>query len=407
MRSSIETILSPIFVNLGMNDKRMNDFICKLFEAILVRRGRFNFTNLARFGDFHECTLRRRFGRELNWLNLNQGLIAACPGHADRPWIAAMDCSFIRKSGHRTAGLDTFWSGSDKKAQKGLEASVLSLIDVVGKKAWALDVSQTPAGLSSKSTGDKYSRIDFYAEQLEDCLPEVPQYVQYVAADSLYANYKIIQAVKKHGKHLITQLRSDANLRYLEALPVAGKRGPEPKWGEKVYFTQLDRWQHLGRDFRYKHLDLYTQVLYSPHFNCLLKVVLVKNTRSGEYRLIASTDIHQDARQIVAFYQSRFQIEFLIRDAKQFTGLEQAQCRNMDSLDFHFNASFTTVNLMQVMLKEIKPSLLSKNSLIRWAYNKKIIDRVIHKLDPKTEFASFGTLDKNLYHYGLLHEEVS
>jgi hypothetical protein len=43
----------------------------------------------------------------------------------------------------------------------------------------------------------------------------------------------------------------------------------------------------------------------------------------------------------VKYYQNRFQIAFLYRDANQFTGLEQCQARDENKLYFHFN---TTLN---------------------------------------------------------------
>jgi hypothetical protein len=385
-----------------MTNKRMNGFLFKLFEAIIVRRGRFNFTNVSRYGDFHECTLRRRFGRAIDWLKLNLAMLDRFLLRCGKPIIGSMDCSFIRKSGTKTYGLDKFWSGAAKKALNGLELSIVSLIDVVGKEAWALDTTQTPAGLSTKESTGNYSRMDFYVEQLCDCLPHLPG-VKHFAGDSAYANVKVIRALRVHGKHLVTQLRCDANLRYTRPLPNPGRPGPKPRWGEKAVFTELGRWRFLGRDFKYPHLDLYTCTLYSPHFNCLLKVVLVKNRTTCDYRLLASTDIHQDARQVVAYYQSRFQIEFLIRDAKQFAGLEEAQTRDCERLDFHFNASLTTVNLMQLLLKKIKPSLHSKNSIVRWAYNQKLIDQVIHELGMEPELVNSNHRIRSLYHYGLIH----
>jgi len=44
-------------------------------------------------------------------------------------------------------------------------------------------------------------------------------------------------------------------------------------------------------------------------------------------------------------YSQRWGIEFLFRDAKQFTGLCNAQTRDAQRLDFHFNASLTALNL--------------------------------------------------------------
>jgi IS4 transposase len=50
----------------------------------------------------------------------------------------------------------------------------------------------------------------------------------------------------------------------------------------------------------------------------------------------------------VSYYRSRFQIEFLYRDAKQHCGLTDCQARSKNKLDFHFNAALTTVNLAKM-----------------------------------------------------------
>ena len=62
-------------------------------------------------------------------------------------------------------------------------------------------------------------------------------------------------------------------------------------------------------------------------------------------KLYFSTDLKQTGEKIVRYYQSRFQIEFLYRDAKQFTGLSSCQARSKNKLDFHFNAALTAINL--------------------------------------------------------------
>ena len=68
--------------------------------------------------------------------------------------------------------------------------------------------------------------------------------------------------------------------------------------------------------------------------------------------------------RIVCYYRSRFQIEFLCRDAKQFTGLTSCQARSKNKLDFHFNAALTAVNLakhdwLMTKGKEYKPFSMS------------------------------------------------
>jgi IS4 transposase len=53
-------------------------------------------------------------------------------------------------------------------------------------------------------------------------------------------------------------------------------------------------------------------------------------------------------KEIVRFYRSRFQIEFLYRDAKQHFGLTSSQARSENKLNFHFNAALTAVNLSKI-----------------------------------------------------------
>ena len=66
--------------------------------------------------------------------------------------------------------------------------------------------------------------------------------------------------------------------------------------------------------------------------------------------LLFSTDIHLPPEQIVKYYQARFQIEFIFRDPKQFTGLSDCQARHLPRLDFHFNASIIALNLAKYEL---------------------------------------------------------
>ena len=63
------------------------------------------------------------------------------------------------------------------------------------------------------------------------------------------------------------------------------------------------------------------------------------------HKLYFSTDTSIDAIDIVNDFRCRFQIEFLYRDGKQHTGLNDGQARSANKLAFHFNASLTAINL--------------------------------------------------------------
>jgi hypothetical protein len=63
------------------------------------------------------------------------------------------------------------------------------------------------------------------------------------------------------------------------------------------------------------------------------------------YKIYASTNIDLTALLIKQYYQVRFQQEFLIRDAKQFTGLQDCQARSTNKIEYHAKAALTAINV--------------------------------------------------------------
>jgi hypothetical protein len=385
---SIKEILDTIFEKTGMKNKWQKKFLFELFELVFAIQGRANFHNMSRYSDLNESTFRRNFSKFFDWIGFNLAIMFLSGLSFCNPVIAAIDCSYIPKAGKVTYGLDRFWSGVAGRAKQGLELSVLSLIDVLSGTAWTLDATQTPPDLSSREgNGQEYTRVDFYLEQILDLLPFL-RAVTYIVADGFYAKAKVFDAICLHGKHLITKLRPDANLRYLfNGVQRTGKKGAKKKYSGKVCWKKLDlsKWIHIGTDVKYDYLQIYTQVLNSPHFKRNLKVVLLWNTKSNQYILLASTDLSLSPRLIVTYYQLRFKIEFLFRDAKQFTGLTHCQARDEDKLDFHFNMSLAAINLAQLYTR-INKQVYSMNSIVRKAYNTRFAKILFSQLSSEAEF---------------------
>lgn len=106
-------------------------------------------------------------------------------------------------------------------------------------------------------------------------------------------------------------------------------------------------------------------------------------------KIYFSTNIQMDGADVLIYYKTRFQIEFLYRDAKQFLGLEQCQSRKEKRLDFHFNASLTTVSLAKAVhhlsqpIEKRKP--FSMASIKTQYFNELLLDRFI---------SAFGILPK-------------
>jgi hypothetical protein len=93
-----------------------------------------------------------------------------------------------------------------------------------------------------------------------------------------------------------------------------------------------------------------------------------------------------DARLITKYYQLRFQIEFIFRDAKQFMGLNDCQARDENKLDYHFNASLTAVNIARKAIQQDEIYNKSMNNFMRYQYNQKFAETIYYKLSQNDEF---------------------
>jgi len=98
-------------------------------------------------------------------------------------------------------------------------------------------------------------------------------------------------------------------------------------------------------------------------------------------------------------------IEFLFRDAKQFTGLTDSQARSQAKLNFHFNASLTAVTLSKLEARQHNgeaASGFSMASFKRRAFNQHLIERISrylaqgHSLEKSSpeyeELCNYGTI---------------
>ena len=139
--------------------------------------------------------------------------------------------------------------------------------------------------------------------------------------------------------------RVDANLRYLYT-GEQKKLGAPRKYDGKVDCHDLSRLNFV-KDIK-PGVSLYTLVVWSCCLNCPISLACISEAQANgkiKIALLFSTDVHLPPEQIVEYYQARFQIEFIFRDAKQFTGLSDCQARHLPRLDFHFNASLIALNL--------------------------------------------------------------
>jgi len=356
----MEHLINNILGKMTGVAKPQKKFLVILFLTILLMRGKVNFRNMSRYSDLNEKTYSRQFRKPFDFADFNKQLIEeTVPSHHEK--IAVMDCSFITKSGKETYGLGFFYDSSHDQAAKGLEVSNLAVIDVTDNTGYSLSGWQTPpqeeievlvAGQRpAQSDGrqeEKITRVDFYAQHLRRDIVFLPNDVKYLVVDGYYAKIKFVDVVDEVGLDMVGKLRHDANLRYLYAGPQK-KFGARRKYDGKVKFDDRSRLEYIGEVD--KDIHLYTAVVNSVGFKRNIRLVYVLNLRNKKkpgYALLFSTDSQLDAGTIYRYYKARFQIEFIFRDAKQFAGLSDCQARRQESLDFHFNASLTALNLAKV-----------------------------------------------------------
>ena len=354
----MESFINNLLDKMSSVAKPQKKFLATLFVTILLMRGKVNFRNLSRYSDLAEKTYARQFCHSFDFADFNERLIAEIvpPQHEK---IGAMDCSYIAKSGRKTYGLGFFYDSSHDQPAKGLEISNLAVIDVTDNTGYTLSSWQTPPQeqieqlVAARSTAGKpdeeaISRVDFYAEHLRRDAAHLPDEVAYLAVDGYYPKLKFVKTVRELDLHLVSKLRHDANLRYL--YQGAQKQfGARRKYAGKVKFDNLSRFEYVGEVDQDIHL--YTLVVNSVNLKCNIRLVYVLNLRNKNkpgYALLFSTDTELAAENIYRYYKARFQIEFIFRDAKQFTGLGHCQARGQDRLDFHFNASLAALNLAKV-----------------------------------------------------------
>lgn len=394
-------IVQSLLTKVGGFRKPQLQALTTLFATILIACGKVNFTNLSRYSGLSERTYRRAFKQRVDFAALNAAVIKAAIAE-NHALIAVMDCSFIAKSGKQTFGIDRFYNGSHSRVERGLEVSLVAVVDVKTEVGYALLAEQT----FDQASFPELTRLDYYLEHLEIARPHLPPQIQYLAVDGAYAKEPFITGVLALRLQVISKLRRDANLRFVfEGVQKA--RGARRKYDGKVDLTNLERFIWVSQV--QPGVELYTQVVWHVSLKRQIRLAYLKDTRKpgkSSYVVLFSTDLTQSAEQIYRFYKLRFQIEFIFRDAKQFTGLSDCQARSVKKLDFHFNASFTALNLAKLDVHRQQsgntPFVFSMASVKRRALNDHLLDTFISKLGLSPNAIKSHPNYQNLRSYGVI-----
>lgn len=392
--------ISQILEGLKHIHKPQLKFLSVLFQTILVCPGKINFSTLGRNSLLNERTFRRQFQKEFDFVELNQAIIkqSEC-----RIKAFAMDASFIGKSGKETFGIDKFWNGCASRAEKGLEASIISLICGKQNASFALTVDQTEPNLAEKEAEGKQTRIDFYAAQVEKVAPQIIAFTRVGLFDGYYAKEKFVQRMSKLGLTVISRLRGDANLKYLY-LGQQKPKGRHRKYEGKVDFNDLSRLEETTVKVEEKEIKLFSGVVWSVSLKRKIKLVVVQY--ASKTVNLFSTDLEMSGSEIFFSYRSRFTIEFLIRDAKQSGGMNDCQARDNKAIEFHWNSALTSVNIARAMSQneqvasDKKP--FSMKSIKQQFFNEKLLKLFISKLGLEQSFIKYEEILAELRNYATI-----
>jgi hypothetical protein len=224
--------------------------------------------------------------------------------------------------------------------------------------------------------------VSHYLKALYDFRDQLLQLSNIIVADAFFSKATFVQGIDTLGFELVSRFRDDVRLRYLYTGPKTGKRGRTKKFDgdidltnlkEKVFTTESYDWDGV-------EVTIHSAVVCAVSLKRNVKVVIVDfddpDKKTQTRKVFFSTDCSMSAKDVIDIYRSRFQIEFLFRDAKQFTGLCHCQSRNIEAMDFAFNLSLSAINVARAFGKQNKLNLSIADSKLLF-HNALLIERFL------------------------------
>jgi hypothetical protein len=328
-------------------------FIAHTLWLFACIKGRINFLQLERFGKFCEQYFRIGFQKEFNFMAFNTALLKE---HLSPVLAIAMDPSYISKAGKFTAGVGKFWSGCDAKAKWGLELCGFAVVDILAHTAYHLKAFQSPSTEELKKQGSNL--LAHYGDLVVKHAHKWKDFSKYILVDAFFSKKPFVDKVLKEDMHVISRIRDDADLKYLYRGAQKQGKGRHKKYDGKVDIEKPNM-DYFILEETTDGYQIFSALVYCKAFKRNIRLALVvfyKNGKETARKIYFSTDTNLTASIVFCYYRSRFQIEFIYRDAKQYTGLEHCQGRSKEKIDFHWNAALTTINLAKIQhLKNENP----------------------------------------------------
>ena len=323
---------------------RLKRLVLEIILLYVVLPRKINFTQMEKYGRHTEKTYRQAFCAEIDWFYANLTLLRQVSKLTDRLAIA-IDPSHIAKAGNRTLWAGKFWSGCAGCVKWGLEILGIAALNIDLHDSFALKAVQTPDPKTLETAG--ITLYKWYADVIVRFKEQLLAISKYIVADAAFSNDTFISEITRHGFQLVSRLRDDCRILYIHSGPEEKHRGRPRKYDGPVDKRNIDPGK--AEEFSMEGVEgrLFTFIGHHTTLKRNLRIVIWQ-MNDGKSKVFFSTDTGMSGQDVIAYYRTRFQIEFCFRDAKEFTGLSNCQARSKGKLDFAFNASLFAVNASKV-----------------------------------------------------------
>jgi len=387
----LSSVKDIVFTAFDQMNTQLDCRIPKGFYLIVVLflsiKGRINFLQLHRFSTRCESGFRYFFEQGFDFLSFNRSLILM---NIKGRVALAFDPSFITKSGKKTPGVGYFWSGCEGRAKWGLEFCGLAVLDLSRNTAFHL------TGFQTMGITDTETLMTFYVQKILESKEELLKVSKYLVADAYFSKVTFVKPFVDNGFQIVSRLRDDADLQYIFAGEQKKGKGRKRKYDGKIDFKNLD--SHYAVEVSVLEDErIYWLKTFHKSMKMEINTVIVytKNSKGNwVHKIYFSTDLKHTWQEVLEMYRMRFQIEFLYRDAKQFTGLNHCEARSISKLNFHWNMSLTAINIAKIVhwvpKKDKKPNeeiAFSMSDIKTQYYNVLLINRFIEMfgINPELE----------------------
>jgi len=399
--TSGKSLIGAILEKMIGISKWQKVFFVEVTLLFMTIKGKVNFTQMGRYSSSQEVRFRNMFKKVFDFTTFNSYFISK---HCSDELLIGFDPSFISKSGKHTPNVGYFYSGVAGTTKRGMELGCLAIIDVKQNTAYHLEAVQTPP---VKKNDAETGLVKQYCKIFSERINTIKKHSKILVVDGWFNKKKFIDVMLDMTLEVICRLRFDANLKYIYHGPKKIGRGRPKKYTGKVDIKKIDK-RIIKKCFDDGEKIIYEGVVYSVSLKINIKLAyteyLNEKGQVANTILYYSTNTSRCAIDIVRYYRARFQMEFIFRDGKQFTGLADCQARSVEKIHNHVNYAMTAVNISKAIIRQgidkDQPCSCSIQDIKTELFNRFLLERIFINYDIDPELQNNSELKRKILDFG-------